>query len=64
MNINEDELSVRRFNGNVLCDFSCPFCKVVDSNTAFCFLFRKKLCYEETGNNDLCHRCNECKISR
>ena len=61
--INTDELSVRRFagNGDVLCDLSCcPFCEVVDSKTAFCSLYRRKLRYEETGNNDICERCLDC----
>lgn len=62
MKANKDELSVRRFcgNGNVLCSFECPFCKVVDNETAFCCLYRKILRYEETGNNDICERCEEC----
>jgi len=57
-----DELSIRRFAGNddVLCSFSCPFCRVVDSHAAFCLLYRKKLNYVETGNNDICDRCAEC----
>ena len=60
---NRDELEVRRFagNGDVLCDLGhCPFNSVVDNKTAFCSLFRTKLSYEETGNNDLCRRCKEC----
>jgi len=63
MSKSNDELSVRRFwgNGDVLCNFKCPFCKVVDSTTAFCLLYRKALNYEETGNNDLCDRCSECR---
>jgi hypothetical protein len=62
MNINDDELSVRRFWGkdDVLCSFKCPFCKVVDNNTAFCLLYRMKLNYVETGNNDICNRCQIC----
>ena len=57
-----DELSVRRFNGNgdVLCSFKCPFVKIVDNQTAFCFLYRKTLNYYDTGNNEICERCFEC----
>ena len=58
-----EELSVRRFGGNgeVLCSFDCPFNSIVDDNTGFCSIFKRKLTYHETGNNDLCYRCEECK---
>ena len=64
--LNKDELSCRRFdgNGNVLCgintNYRCPFVRIVDRNTAFCLLFRCKIHYVETGNNDLCYRCDGC----
>jgi len=40
---------------------NAPFVKVVDKTTAFCLLYRKVLNYEETGNNDICNRCNDCR---
>lgn len=59
---NADELSVRQVWGNeeVLCSFNCPFVSVVDSQTAFCSLFKRKLVYYDTGNGEICNRCEEC----
>lgn len=58
----DEELSVRRFDGNedVLCDFKCPFVHVIEDGLAYCSLFKKRLNYYETGNNDICKRCGEC----
>ena len=63
----QEEFSVRRFagNGDVLCDIGydgCPFVNIVGSDSGFCQLYRKKLSYVETGNNDICRRCEECLI--
>jgi len=61
---NKDELEVRQTFGNgdpePLCSFGCPFVKTVDDTTCFCLLYRKKLTYIDTGNNELCDRCEEC----
>ena len=58
-----EEKSVRRFagNGDVLCDFNCPFNKIVDDATGFCLLYRRRLSYVDTGNNEICDRCQECR---
>jgi len=66
MNINQNELSARRFagNGDVLCDIGhngCPFVKIIGSDTAYCTLYRESLKYVETGNNDICKRSIECR---
>lgn len=60
--ITDEEASVRQFigNGDVLCSFHCPFVKSVNSSSCFCLLFKKKLRYINTGNNELCYRCDEC----
>ena len=57
---NNAELSVRQFDGK-LCEFNCPFVKIVKDGVGFCLLFRCALRYTETGNNDLCYRCEECR---
>jgi hypothetical protein len=61
-----EELDARRTcgNDNVLCDIGysgCPFVKINGTTSGFCLLYRKSLVYVETGNNDLCTRCLECK---
>ena len=63
----KEELSVRKFagNGDVLCDIGCqgcPFNNIIGETQGFCLLYKKILRYYETGNNDLCYRCNECKV--
>ena len=64
--ITNEELSVRKFtgNGDVLCSFHCPFVKSVDNNSCFCLLFKKSLRYIDTGNNEICDRCEECIKSK
>jgi len=59
-------LKVRKFagNGDVLCALGyhpCPFVHITGKDKGFCSLFNKPLTYMETGNNDLCDRCEECK---
>jgi len=57
-----EELSVRRFSGNGmrLCAFRCPHQHTVEDGLAYCSLFKRRLNYYETGNNDICERCEEC----
>lgn len=60
-----EQLQARRFggNGDVLCNIGragCAFVKVQGSDSAFCLLYQRALSYVETGNNDICRRCDDC----
>lgn len=60
-----EQLDARRFAGNknVLCNIGnkgCPFVKITGDTSGFCLLYNVNLTYCETGNNDICDRCNEC----
>lgn len=51
--------------GDALCSFSCPHCNSTNCNRTnsvdcYCVLYKKKLKYEDTGNNEFCYRCEEC----
>jgi len=60
-----EQLQARRFggNGDVLCDIGrsgCAFVRIQGSDKAFCLLYNMSLSYVETGNNDICKRCDNC----
>ena len=65
LNMTAEQLQARRFggNGDVLCDIGrsgCAFVRVQGSDKAFCLLYNNSLSYVETGNNDICSRCDNC----
>ena len=66
MNKSKDTLNSRCFagNNNVLCDIGndgCPFVRIYRHIKGYCLLYKVSLNYYDTGNNQICHRCNECK---